>query len=256
MYEDMNFPLMTSIFCSSLLQGVFRRRFQPSIQLLYPSYSSILFKKSSTSSKFSKKSSGSSLLFVGRGGASWSGLQVCVLLYIFFLFLCELSKERSEAAVLHQLISIITSFWWRQGVQIVERARERQEGTEKNEDHEDKTSSLSPNHFSGLIFPNLISLSCWDLTRREIGKCKKLQKLTYLISCAHRTKKKWFPGYTPEFSGHGHRTPVRSRTRTKSKVRIKAPESDFLTRTWTIFLRVRKVLVHPNGDVFKTRNDA
>ena len=50
----MNFPLMTSIFCSSLLQGVFRRRFQPSIQLLYPSYSSILFKKSSTSSKFSK----------------------------------------------------------------------------------------------------------------------------------------------------------------------------------------------------------
>lgn len=190
MYEDMNFPLMTSIFCSSLLQGVFRRRFQPSIQLLYPSYSSILF----NFLKIFEKSSGSSLLFVGRGGASWSGLQVCVLLYIFFLFLCELSKERSEAAVLHQLISIITSFWWRQGVQIVERARERQEGTEKNEDHEDKTSSLSPNHFSGLIFPNLISLSCWDLTRREIGKCKKLQKLTYLISCAHRTKKNGFQG--------------------------------------------------------------
>ena len=63
--------------------------------------------------KIFEKSSGSSLLFVGRGGASWSGLQVCVLLYIFFLFLCELSKERSEAAVLHQLISIITSFWWR-----------------------------------------------------------------------------------------------------------------------------------------------
>ena len=30
----------------------------------------------------------------------------------------------------------------------------------------------------------------WDLTRCEIGKCKKLQKLTYLISCAHRLKKK------------------------------------------------------------------
>ena len=223
MYEDMNFPLMTSIFCSSLLQGVFRRRFQPSIQLLYPSYSS---NKIFNFFKIFEKSSGSSLLFVGRGGASWSGLQVCVLLYIFFLFLCELSKERSEAAVLHQLISIITSFWWRQGVQIVERARERQEGTEKNEDHEDKTSSLSPNHFSGLIFPNLISLSCWDLTRREIGKCKKLQKLTYLISCAHRTKKKWFPGYTPEFSGHGLWTRLRSRTKSDSSVGVQSSDMD------------------------------
>ena len=45
----------------------------------------------------------------------------------------------------------------------------------------------------------------WDLTRCEIGKCKKLQKLTYLISCAHRLKKNRLPGYTPELSGHGHK---------------------------------------------------
>ena len=161
----MNFPLITSIFCSSveLLQSVFRASSGSfSFALAFLSLQS--FQNLPKFSKILQKSSRSSLYLLAVVVPVGLAFKSVCYYISSFCFSVRLEREVwgccSSSTHLHHhfiLVALGSS-----------RSSERKTGRNwKNEDHEDKTSSLSPNHFSGLIFPNLISLSLglhssWD----------------------------------------------------------------------------------------------
>ena len=155
---------MTSIFCPSLLQASSGAVFNLQILLLSPIF--LLF-KFRTSSKISKNLQG--LLFYLLAVVVPVGLAFKSVCYYISSFCFSVSFQKRGLRLLFFINSSPSSLHFG-GAREFRSSRESERKTGrnwKNEDHEDKTSSLSPNHFSGLIFPNLISLSLgphslWD----------------------------------------------------------------------------------------------
>ena len=159
-------------------------RFQPSIQILLLSPIFLLFKFFKLLQNFRKNLQ--VLLFYLLVPVGLAFKSVC---YYISSFCFSVSFQKRGLRLLFFINSSPSSLHFG-GAREFRSSREREKDRKELKKTKIMKIRLLPYHqttFPAWFF-QIWSPYLWDLTRCEIGKCKKLQKLTYLISCTHRLK--------------------------------------------------------------------